>query len=119
MHIRVLNAENWRLLSLTFGTSQLIRTILKNVVPLAFLLKSSRLSLENDCLHLYCLVSRTGLILVPMGGVYLIATKSGAVETDCDVVDEQEFNRGTDEWVILDELSPGCDGPTYAEEIIL
>jgi curved DNA-binding protein CbpA len=30
-----------------------------------------------------------------------------------------EFNRVTDEWVIMDELSSDCDGPTYAEEIIL
>ncbi|KAG0555779.1 hypothetical protein KC19_11G002400 [Ceratodon purpureus] len=30
-----------------------------------------------------------------------------------------EFNRVTDEWVILDELSHGCDSPSYAEEIIL
>ena len=31
----------------------------------------------------------------------------------------QEFNRVTDEWTLLDELSPGCASPSYAEEIIL
>lgn len=32
---------------------------------------------------------------------------------------EQEFNRVTDEWIVLDDLSLDCDSPTYAEEIIL
>jgi hypothetical protein len=32
---------------------------------------------------------------------------------------KQEYDRISDMWMILDELSPDCDSPIYAEEVIL